>query len=67
MLWIGEPTAALDKVHTYSQISQHVNELRRSDIKVAARRIFRQDNLNLALISPLKGVEEKIYKELSIS
>jgi len=67
MLWIGESTAALDKVYSYDQIAQHVKRLKRSDIKEAARKIFRQDNLNLALISPFKDMEESVYKELRIN
>lgn len=66
MLWIGESTAALDKVYSYDQIARHVNALKRSDIREAARRIFRQDSLNLAMVSPLKNAEELVYRELSI-
>ncbi len=67
MLWIGEPTASLDKTYTLNDIIKEVNKVRREDIQKAARYIFKEKSLNLALIGPLKDNQEKIYNQLHLS
>jgi predicted Zn-dependent peptidase len=66
MLWIGETTATLDKTYSLEEIIKEVNKIKREDVREVARRIFRKENLNLALIGPLKEREEEVRKELSI-
>jgi len=67
MLWIGESTAAIDKVYSLSEIIKEVEKVKPEDIRAAARALFKEENLNLALIGPLKESESQIYKHLSIS
>ena len=67
MLWIGETTATLDKTYSLDEIIAEVNQITRDDIREVARIVFRNDNLNLSLIGPLKGAEDKIRKQLILS
>ena len=64
MLWIGETTATLDRTYSLDEIIKEVNSVTRGDIREVARRLFTNDNLNLSLIGPLKGAEDKIRKQL---
>jgi predicted Zn-dependent peptidase len=66
MLWIGESTATLNKTHTLKDIIKEVAQLRREDVREAARRIFKNNNLNLALIGPIKDSEDKLYNLLEL-
>ncbi|MCX5706147.1 MAG: pitrilysin family protein [Candidatus Omnitrophica bacterium] len=66
MLWIGETTATLDKIYLLEEIIQEVNRVTRKDIREVACRLFNDDNLNLALIGPLKNKEAKISKLLRL-
>jgi len=66
MLWIGETTATFDRTFSLEDIVREVNRVDREMIKETACLIFREDNLNLSLIGPLKGLEPKLYKELNI-
>lgn len=67
MLWIGEATATLDKTFTLEDIIKEVRRLKREDIRSVACNIFKEKNLNLALIGPLKENQEKINKTLHIN
>ena len=64
MLWIGEPTATLNKTYTLDDFIKEVNSVKREQVLEAARHIFRLEKLNLALIGPLKDSEQKIYNQL---
>ena len=66
MLWIGESISTQDKTYTLEQIIEEVNEIGKEDVREAARRIFDEKRLNLALIGPLKGRERNISRELKI-
>lgn len=67
MLWIGETTSALDKVYSLEDIIKEVNKVERQDIKEVATRIFKEENLNLALIGPLEGKTDTIHSQLRIA
>jgi predicted Zn-dependent peptidase len=67
MLWIGESTTALDKTYSLEEIVKELNLVKREDISEVARRVFREENLNLALIGPLKHKEKQIYRRLHIA
>lgn len=67
MLWIGECTAVLDKTYSLKDIVKEVNKVKRKDLQEVAQRIFKDENLNLALIGPLKDRDRYIYKQLKIS
>lgn len=66
MLWIGETTSTLDKAFTLDEIITEVNRVGRFDIREAARKIFKDANLNLSIIGPLKGSAAKIRKALYV-
>jgi len=66
MLWIGETTASLDKTYSLSDIIKEVNRINREDIREVAKLIFKERNLNLALIGPLKENQKKIYNQLRL-
>lgn len=67
MLWIGETTSTMDRVYTLQEIITEVGKIKREDVRLVARNIFKETNLNLALIGPLKGIERKIHNELRMS
>ena len=64
MLWIGEPTLILDKTYTLDQITRDVVRLTRKDVLAVAAGIFKEQNLNLALIGPLEDKKENICSNL---
>lgn len=66
MLWIGESIASLNKTYSLEQIIDEVNKVTPEDIKTVSHYIFKQKDLNLALIGPLKDEEEKIYNQLNL-
>jgi predicted Zn-dependent peptidase len=66
MLWIGETTATLDRTYSLEDIIKEVDKVEREDIRKAAQAIFKGRKLNLALIGPLKNIEDKLYKKLHI-
>jgi len=66
MLWIGESTMALDRAYTLKEIIREVNAVTPKDMLEAARIIFKEKSLNLALIGPLKDKEDSISKLLKI-
>lgn len=66
MLWVGETTAALDKTYTLQELIKEINKVRKEDIRQAARFIFENNKLNLALIGPLKDKEEEIQRQLNL-
>jgi predicted Zn-dependent peptidase len=66
MFWIGESTTTLDKAYSLEEIVKEVNSVKREDVREAARRIFKEENLSLALIGPLKNREKKIRSQLLI-
>lgn len=67
MLWIGETTASMDKVFALGDIVKEVNKIKRQDIKEAANYIFKENDINLALIGPLENKEGVIYNQLRIA
>ncbi len=67
MLWIGEATASLDKTYTLDEVIRQVNKLKPEDIQEAAKYIFKEKKINLAIIGPLKGQERNIAGQLSMS
>ncbi len=67
MLWIGETTTTLDRTYSLDEIIAEVDSVTRADIREVAREVFKNNNLNLSLIGPLKGSEDKIRKQLVLS
>ena len=67
MLWIGECTATLDKTYSLQDILKEVNKINRQAIREAAKFIFKNKGMNLALIGPLKDQEGRIRNQLKIN
>jgi len=67
MLWIGDSTAVLDKTYSLEEIIREANQVKPQDIREVAGRIFQENNLNLALIGPLKDSQDKIRSQLHFS
>jgi len=67
MLWIGETTATLEKAYSSAEIIAEVNQVKRNDILEVARHLFKESNLNLSLIGPLKRIEGAIRKQLILN
>lgn len=66
MLWMGETAVTLDKVYSEEEIIKGVRKVAREDIEEAARCIFQQKKINLALVGPIKEKEEKILRQLQL-
>ena len=66
MLWIGETTATMNKTYTLKDIIREVNKVNVGDLREVARKVFRDDKLNLALIGPIKSQESDIFSELRV-
>jgi predicted Zn-dependent peptidase len=64
MLWIGESVSALDKAYSLQEIVKETEKVSLGDIREAARLVFKQENLNLALIGPVKEAEGEISQRL---
>lgn len=59
MIWMGENLIGLDTIEDERNILKKIEVISSAEIKNAALRIFRDDNLNLSVIGPLKTEEEK--------
>lgn len=66
MLWIGESTSALDRVDSLEKIKQEINAVSIAEINQAARDVFLENRLNLAIIGPLKDSDNRIFNQLKI-
>jgi len=66
MLWIGETTLMLNKAFSLDEIIAEVGRVNRTDIREVARKLFIDENINLSLIGPLAGMEDKIRQTLSL-
>ena len=66
MLWMGESVACSDKVYSLEQVVQEVNKVSREDVRAVSAQIFRNENINLALIGPLEKKEKQIYEKLNL-
>jgi len=55
MLWIGETTITLDKTYSLNEVLREVGRVKPQDILEAARIVFSNNRLNLALIGPLEA------------
>jgi predicted Zn-dependent peptidase len=64
MLWIGESTAAMDKVYSLEEIIKGIRKVTRQDLKKVAGDILLKEKLNVALIGPLQEQEETLREIL---
>ncbi len=67
MIWIGESTAALDRIYTIASIIRDVRKIKGRDISDVARQLFKKEHLNMSVIGPL-GEEDRheLLGELSV-
>lgn len=66
MLWLGESVAALNKPYTLEEIIKQVNQVKREDLREAARQVFKESHLNASLIGPLDGRQPQIQDLLRL-
>jgi predicted Zn-dependent peptidase len=66
MLWIGEQTTSEDRVYSLEQFIKQVNKVTLEDLRDVAKQIFKESNLNLSLIGPLRDYEQEIANQLHI-
>jgi predicted Zn-dependent peptidase len=67
MLWIGETTITLDKTYSLDEVIKEVERVKPQDVLEAARDIFKNEKLNLALIGPLEDSRQDISCRLDVS
>jgi len=66
MLWIGESTISLGRTYALEDVIKELKGLERRDIRQLARDLLRDQDLRLALIGPLAGQHEALYRRLRI-
>ena len=54
-LWAGEQWLGYGKIIPPSQVKKRLGEVTATEVRSAARDIFRPDHFTLALVSPLKS------------
>lgn len=64
MLWVGEYMSADGKVPTPGEILDRIDKITPDDIRRVANRVFKNADLNLALIGPIKKSEERGISEV---
>jgi predicted Zn-dependent peptidase len=66
MLWIGETTTTLNRAYSLDEIIAEVERVRIEDIREVAKSIFKENNLSLSLIGPLKRMQGRISRQIKI-
>ena len=61
MLWLGEKIISGEKDFSVHSVLEHIDKVNAEDLMRVSQGIFKDANLNLAVIGPVK--EEGIYKE----
>lgn len=65
MLWIGEKVMYMNWVPDFNEIRKKISEVTREDIQELAKNLFKNSNLNLALIGPAdEKAKSKLKKRL---
>jgi len=62
MIWMGEQLICIDRIFSAQQILKKVNAVTKEDLSRLAGQLFRAENLNLAVVGPLK---EKVKSKLT--
>jgi len=63
MIWLGEHVLTSGRLPDKDDIVKNIDSVSRHSLQRVARSIFRDKNLNLALIGPLKDKEKRAIKE----
>jgi predicted Zn-dependent peptidase len=66
MLWIGESTLSLNRTFSVKDVIREVGRVKRGDLRDLSRLIFRQENINLAVIGPVKDRQRQIQRLLKL-
>ncbi len=64
MLWLGEHIITLNKLPTPQEVISEMEQVRAPDIQRIADEIFKDKNLNLAMIGTLKDKDTKNIREI---
>ncbi|MFA5088513.1 MAG: pitrilysin family protein [Candidatus Omnitrophota bacterium] len=64
MLWIGESLMTLKRTRTLREVIKRVNAVKMGDMNRIASRILDERRLNLAVVGPLAGSQDKELREL---
>ena len=57
MNWLGEQWLGFGRIISPNRVKERLSEVKPSEVRSVARDFFRNDRLNLALVSPLKSVQ----------
>jgi predicted Zn-dependent peptidase len=52
---------ALEKIYTLDYVKDRLNKIRKEDLMRLSRSIFREGNINLAVIGPESNREKELY------
>lgn len=63
MMWLGENLISTDKVPMKQEVYNNIQKVTRDDIYRVANKIFKKNNLNIAVIGP---VDKKVKLELNL-
>jgi len=68
MTWLGEQYLGYGKIVSPEEVKKNLAEISPSEIRAIAREFFRPENINLALVSPLKHARglDKILANVSV-
>lgn len=64
MLWIGEETAAFDKIRTLKDIIAQINKVTAADVKRLANEVFNEARFNLAVVGPITDEQQKSLEKI---
>jgi predicted Zn-dependent peptidase len=54
MMWLGEHLLAYGRIHTPAEVERHIASVTTADVQQAAADLFRENRLNVAVITPSK-------------
>ncbi|MFH1782363.1 MAG: pitrilysin family protein [Candidatus Omnitrophota bacterium] len=58
MLWLGEKTMTQDKLPNKNRLIKKITSLTSGDLQRVARDVFKKENLNIAIVGPMKDKEK---------
>ena len=65
MIWIGECTTSLNRTYTFKEVSKMIKNVKADDIRRMAAKIFKNNNINLAVVGPQVEKADKEIKKIS--
>lgn len=64
MLWIGEETAAFDKIRTLKEIVTQIDKVTAADVKRLANEVLNEGRFNLAVVGPITDEQQKSLEKI---